>query len=75
MAFRYTTSMIISTRRILLATDDRTNKRGKIKPASIIASKDGFFITFIFYLMRFRVPGLTFNVAKQMMLASLNREP
>jgi hypothetical protein len=29
-ALRYTTSMIISTRRILLATDDPTNKEGKL---------------------------------------------
>ena len=29
-ALRYATSMIISTRRILLATDDRINKMGKL---------------------------------------------
>ena len=43
----YTTSMIISTRRILLATDDRTNKGGKlIYPGSNITSRNCFFNDF-----------------------------
>ena len=45
-ALRYATSMIISTRRILLATYDQI-KEEKVYPGSIITSKDRFFMIFI----------------------------
>ena len=46
-ALKYATSMIISTRRILLATDDQINKGGKlIYPGSNITSRNCYFIIF-----------------------------
>jgi len=40
-------SMIVSTRRILLATDDRTNKKGKLLyPDSNIPPRNSFFVIF-----------------------------